>query len=35
MPNERKDIELYQQVLAKDSSALRHLYQQYEKLIYS
>jgi RNA polymerase sigma factor (sigma-70 family) len=35
MPNDRHDIELYQQVLAKDSTALRQLYQQYEKLIYS
>ncbi|TMU84975.1 sigma-70 family RNA polymerase sigma factor [Bacillus sp. BHET2] len=35
MPNASKDIELYQQVLDKDSTALRQLYQQYEKLIYS
>ncbi|NMH70811.1 sigma-70 family RNA polymerase sigma factor [Bacillus sp. RO3] len=35
MPNDLQDTELYQLVLEKDSTALRQLYQQYEKLIYS
>jgi RNA polymerase sigma factor (sigma-70 family) len=36
MEEELKDIDLYQMVLQnKDSSALRKLYQKYEKLIYS
>jgi RNA polymerase sigma factor (sigma-70 family) len=36
MSEELKDIDLYQKVLQnKDSSALRKLYQKYEKLIYS